>query len=263
MADALRQSLNIPVVLLLDEIGPAHLLDTLRRAGVPTELPGDQPGLAVGLGGLGVTLEGLTTAYAMLANGGQTRPLHWRQDAPKHTPTNVLNRAAAWHVADILAGLAPPPGAPKRRLAYKTGTSYGHRDAWTVGFDGRHVAAVWIGRPDGTPVPGAFGGDLAAPVLFEAFQRLKPKADALPPPPPEALLLPTARLPQPLRRFAGRDAVFQPSEDAPKLIFPRPTPACLLKTAASRSNSATASRPSPGSPTARRRKPAPAVARPS
>ncbi len=220
VADALRQSLNIPVVLLLDEIGPAHLLDTLRRAGVPTELPGDQPGLAVGLGGLGVTLEGLTTAYAMLANGGHTRPLHWRQDAPKHTPTNVLNRAAAWHVADILAGLAPPPGAPKRRLAYKTGTSYGHRDAWAVGFDGRHVAAVWIGRPDGTPVPGAFGGDLAAPVLFEAFQRLKPKADALPPPPPETLLLPTARLPQPLRRFAGRDAVFQPSEDAPKLIFP-------------------------------------------
>lgn len=220
VANALRQSLNIPVVLLLDEIGPAHLLDTLRRAGVPTELPGDQPGLAVGLGGLGVTLEGLTTAYAMLANGGQSRPLHWRQGAEIHTPTNVLNRAASWHVADILAGLAPPPGAPSRRIAYKTGTSYGHRDAWAVGFDGRHVAAVWIGRPDGTPVPGAFGGDLAAPVLFEAFQRLKPKADALPPPPPEALILPTARLPQPLRRFAGRNAVFEPSADAPKLIFP-------------------------------------------
>ncbi len=220
VADALRQSLNIPVVLLLDQIGPAHLLDALRRAGVETRLPGDQPGLAVGLGGLGMTLEGLTATYAMLANGGQSRPLRWRQGTDNHTAANVVGRAAAWQVADILAGAAPPPGAPARRLAYKTGTSYGHRDAWAVGFDGRHVAAVWIGRPDGTPVPGAFGGDLAAPVLFEAFQRLKPRADALPPPPPETLILPTARLPQPLRRFSARDAVFGPAPDAPKLVFP-------------------------------------------
>ena len=71
--------------------------------------------------------------------------------------------------------------APWNRLAYKTGTSYGHRDAWALGFDGRHAIGVWMGRPDGTPVPGAFGADTAAPVPFEAFQRWKPSLDPLPP----------------------------------------------------------------------------------
>jgi len=221
VADALRLSLNIPAVLLLDEIGPAHLIDAMRRAGVEARLPGGQPGLAVALGGVGVTLTDLVQLYAMLANGGVARPLHWRAgEAEQAASTRILGRAAAWQVGDILAGLAPPPGAPRGRIAYKTGTSYGYRDAWAVGFDGAHVAGVWIGRPDGTPVPGAFGGDLAAPILFEAFQRLKPAADPLPPPPPETLILSTADLPRPLRRFAGRDALFAQAEDAPKLVFP-------------------------------------------
>ncbi|MEQ9239915.1 penicillin-binding protein 1C [Roseovarius indicus] len=220
VTDALRQSLNIPVILLLNEIGPAHLMDALRKSGLTPELPGDQPGLAVALGGVGVTLTDLVQLYAMLANEGRTRPLHWH-DSPPTTPIhNVISRAAAWQVGDILAGLTPPPGAPRGRIAYKTGTSYGHRDAWAVGFDGAHVAGVWIGRADGTPVPGAFGGDLAAPILFEAFQRLKPEADPLPPPPPETLIVSTAELPQPLKRFTGREAVFRPEEDAPKLVFP-------------------------------------------
>ena len=75
------------------------------------------------------------------------------------------------HLSDILSGIAPPNGALRNGLAYKTGTSYGHRDTWAIGFDGKHVAGVWIGRPDGTPVPGAFGAEVAAPVLFEVFQR--------------------------------------------------------------------------------------------
>ncbi|WP_135502335.1 penicillin-binding protein 1C [Roseovarius aestuariivivens] len=221
VAEALRLSLNIPVVLLLNEIGPAHLIEALRRSGVESRLPGDRTGLAVALGGIGVSLEGLTQLYAMLASGGLERPLHWRKDSAMETQTRrVLGQVAAWQVGDILAGLTPPAGAPRDRIAYKTGTSYGHRDAWAVGFDGAHVAAVWIGRPDGTPVPGAFGGELAAPVLFEAFQRLKPHVDPLPPPPPDTLILPTARLPQPLREFAGRDAPFGQEPDAPKLIFP-------------------------------------------
>jgi penicillin-binding protein 1C len=103
------------------------------------------------------------------------------------------------------------------RLAYKTGTSYGHRDTWALGFDGAHVIGVWIGRPDGTPVPGAFGSDLAAPVLFQAFQRLKSHAAPLPPPPPETLLLPNASLPLPLQRFGARNVA---QADAPKLAFP-------------------------------------------
>jgi penicillin-binding protein 1C len=160
--------------------------------------------------------------YAGLANAGQARPLHWRAGASAGAGPRLVSRASAWQVGDILADLVPPPGAPSGRLAYKTGTSYGHRDAWAVGYDGAHVAGVWIGRPDGTPVPGAFGGDLAAPVLFDVFQRLKSAPDALPPPPPEALLVSTAELPQPLRRFRGRQAAFRAAPDGPRLVFPPP-----------------------------------------
>jgi len=220
VTDALRQSLNIPVVLLLDEIGPAHLMEAMRRAGLSPSLPGDQAGLAVALGGVGVTLTDMTQLYATLAQGGVARPLRWHDQEPAAPRRRMISRASAWQVSDILSGLVPPAGAPRGALAYKTGTSYGHRDAWALGFDGRHVAGVWIGRPDGTPVPGAFGGDLAAPILFEAFQRLRTEAAPLPPPPPETLMVSTAELPQPLRRFKGRNAAFEPASDAPKLIFP-------------------------------------------
>ena len=221
VAEALRQSLNIPVVLLMDEIGPAHLMDSLKRAGIRARLPGHQPGLAVALGGVGVTLNDLVQLYAMLANGGQAVRLHWVKDLkPEATESQVISRSSAWQVASILRSMPPPRGAPPGWLAYKTGTSYGHRDAWAVGFDGAHVVGIWIGRPDGTPVPGAFGGDLAAPILFQTFQRMKSAAVPLPPPPPETLVVATANLPQPLRRFTGRKSVFQPPPDAPKLIFP-------------------------------------------
>lgn len=218
LAEALRQSLNIPVVLLTQEIGPLRLMAALRQSGAQPVIPGGKPGLAVALGGVGVTLQDLVQLYAALAHEGQGMALHVQGD-PVQMP-RVVSRSAAWQVGHILSGLAPPPGAPANRLAYKTGTSYGHRDAWAIGFDGRHVIGVWIGRPDGTPVPGAFGGDTAAPVLFQAFQRLKPELEALAPPPPETLLVSAGLLPQPLRRFTGRNAVFQPEDDAPKLAFP-------------------------------------------
>ncbi|UXX81975.1 penicillin-binding protein 1C [Roseovarius pelagicus] len=220
VTEALRQSLNIPVILLMNEIGPAHLMDALRRTGAQTAMSGDRAGLAVALGGVGISLTDLVQVYAAIAQGGQATPLYWRDPAPTGARQRILSRSAAWQVGDILAGLSPPPNAPRRTLAYKTGTSYGHRDAWAIGYDRAHVAGVWIGRPDGTPVPGAFGGDLAAPVLFEAFQRLKETRDPLPAPPPETLILSTAELPQPLRRFTPRDAVFTAAPDAPKLIFP-------------------------------------------
>ena len=221
VAEALRLSLNIPAVLLTDQIGPAHLMDALRRAGIDAKLPGDQAGLAVALGGVGVTLTDLVLLYAMLANGGEAVTLRWNAGAAlSQAGHRVVGQTAAWQVSDILAGLMPPPGGPSGWIAYKTGTSYGHRDAWALGYDGAHVAGVWIGRPDGTPVPGAFGGDLAAPILFEAFQRLKPQPDILPPPPADTLIVSSAELPQPLRRFAARGAVFRAAPDAPKLIFP-------------------------------------------
>jgi len=220
--EALQLSLNIPVVTLTEAIGPAKLMAHLERAGAHPVLPGNgAPGLAVALGGVGLTLEDLTRLYAAIARGGSPVGLRWRMDAPVRDPVGqVLSDKAAWQVMDILRGLPPPPNAPRNGLAYKTGTSYGNRDAWAIGFDGRHVVGVWMGRADGTPVPGAFGGDLAAPVLFEAFGRLKPALTPLPPPPADTLIVETARLPAPLQRFRGRDAIFEADSDAPRIAFP-------------------------------------------
>ena len=218
--DALQLSLNIPVVALTDALGPAKLLQAMDRAQMKSALPMGQPGLAVALGGIGVTLEDMVQLYAAIARGGVVQPLTHRLDAPKVEGQRVMTPVAAWEVGDILAGLAPPPGAPSNRLAYKTGTSYGHRDAWAMGFDGKHVIGVWMGRADGTPVPGAFGADLAAPVLFEAFARLKPALDPQPAPPPQALMLANAQLPQPLRHFRSRQAAFAADASSPEVAFP-------------------------------------------
>ena len=217
--EALQLSLNLPVVSLTEALGPAKLLQSLDRAQVKFALPTGQPGLAVALGGIGVTLQDMVQLYAALAHGGQAQPLHYLPQTATDAP-QVLTPAAAWQVADILAGLAPPPGAPENRLAYKTGTSYGNRDAWAIGFDGTHVIGVWMGRPDGTPVPGAFGADLAAPVLFQSFARLKPGLTPQPPAPPATLLVANAQLPQPLRHFRSRSAAFEASADAPAVAFP-------------------------------------------
>lgn len=219
--DALQQSLNIPAVALTDAIGPARLLAAMEHAGMQPKLPGNgKPGLAIALGGLGVSLRDMVQLYAAIARGGVTLPLTHRMDGDRDEGQRILTRTAAWQVGDILAGLAPPPGAPANRLAYKTGTSYGHRDTWAIGFDGRHVVGIWLGRADGTPVPGAFGAELAAPVLFRAFQQVAPTLTPQPPAPPDALLVSNAALPQPLQRFRSRNAAFQVAADAPAVAFP-------------------------------------------
>ncbi|OYX42453.1 MAG: penicillin-binding protein 1C [Rhodobacterales bacterium 32-67-9] len=217
---ALQLSLNIPAVSLTEALGPARLLTTLQRAGAAPVVPGGQPGLAVALGGVGVTLEDLVQGYAALARLGAPVRLSAVPGPAEPLDQRLFGREAAWLTADILAGLPPPANAPANRLAYKTGTSYGHRDAWAIGFDGRHVAGVWMGRADGASVPGAFGGDLAAPILFETFARIKPALDPLPPPPPATLILPNARLPQPLQHFRPRGAVFAVAPDGPEIAFP-------------------------------------------
>lgn len=215
MRAALEESLNIPVVLLTEALGPERLMAALARAGVTARLPEGRPGLAVALGGVGVSLEGLVQLYAALARGGAAVALS--ATAPADTGARIAGPVAAWQVAEILSRIPPPPGSPPDRIAYKTGTSYGHRDALAIGFDGAHVAGVWLGRADGTPVPGAFGGEVAAPVLFEVFARLKRAPDPLPPPPAAALMVATGALPPPLQRFRPRGAG---GDGGPEVAFP-------------------------------------------
>jgi len=218
MRKALRASLNIPVVKLAEAIGPAKILATMREAGANPRIPGGAPGLAIALGGLGLTLDDLVTLYSGIAAGGRKVTLGWSQETAATKGNRFLNAAAAWHVADILRG-TPPPRHAAPGLAFKTGTSYGFRDAWAIGFDGQYTVGVWLGRPDGTPVPGAFGGDVAAPLLFEVFQRVAPARVPLAPPPPETLIAETAKLPPPLRRFGG---VHPAGATGPQIAFPPP-----------------------------------------
>lgn len=201
--EALRLSLNTPVVRLTQEIGPARLIARLEQAGVSAELDGGAPGLAVALGGVGVRLEELVTLYAGLAQGGIARPLRMTRDGPARARPRFVSELAAWQVSDALFRVTPPAGAPAGLLAFKTGTSYGHRDAWAIGFDGAHVIGVWMGRPDGTSVPGVFGADLAAPLMFAAAQMVKPAPVPLRAAPRDAAHWRGATLPAHLRRFGA------------------------------------------------------------
>jgi penicillin-binding protein 1C len=204
MRRALQQSLNVPAVMLLSALGPNRLIARMRNAGVEPHLPVDAaPGLAVGLGGAGVKLTDLATLYLALARGGEALPLVWRpQDrALAAAPRRLFDKAAAWQVADVLIDAPPPLNALPGKIAYKTGTSYGYRDAWAAGFDGANTVAVWVGRPDNEPVSDLVGRTAAAPILFDAFTRISAKRTPLPPAPAGVVFSRTSDLPPALQRF--------------------------------------------------------------
>jgi penicillin-binding protein 1C len=231
-AQALQYSLNVPAVAVLDRLGPGRFTSALAAAGIRLQLPArePEPGLAVALGGVGLSLYDLATLYVGLADRGEVAPLRTRPDDPVSThPVALVGPAAAWYVNDILINAPPPPGMlpaevrQTRRLAVKTGTSYGYRDAWAVGYDAQVTIAVWAGRPDGTPMPGRSGRTTAAPVLFKIAD-LRGPAPAVPvaEPPPGVLRVSRRELPPALRRLdpspheagRGRDA------GGPKILYP-------------------------------------------
>jgi penicillin-binding protein 1C len=221
---ALQLSLNVPAIELLDRVGASRLTARLKQAGGNLVLPKDEvPGLAMGLGGVGITLQDLVQLYSGIPRLGSTRPLHEFidiADGPRE-PMRLMEPAAAWQVGNVLMGTPPPENAMQHRIAFKTGTSYGYRDAWSVGFDGRMTIGVWVGRPDGAPVPGLIGRVAAAPILFDAFARTGQTPKPLPRPPKGVLIASNASLPLPLRRFrpAG-DLVRTGNEQAPHIQFP-------------------------------------------
>jgi penicillin-binding protein 1C len=216
--DALQQSLNIPAVAILDRVGPDRLAARLEQVGAKLVLPrGQAPGLAIGLGGVGIKLSDLVMLYSGIARLGTVRPLRERCDEPAPQARRLMSPVAAWYVSDVLLGSPPPENGAPGRIAFKTGTSYGYRDAWSVGFDGRHTIGVWVGRPDGEPVPGLIGREAAAPVLFDAFARLGAPVP-LPAAPDGVLVASTANLPPPLRRFHA--AATTPAQAALHILFP-------------------------------------------
>ncbi len=197
---ALQQSLNLPAITLLSEITPQRLASRMTQAGAGLVMPRDAaPGLAIGLGGAGIRLADLAVLYAGLARGGMALPLNWQERSASDNHERYLTDAvSAWYVGDILRGAAPPANAPGGRIAYKTGTSYGYRDGWAIGFDARHTVAIWLGRPDNASVPGLVARQMAAPLLFDAFARIGIEPDTSPAP-REALIARSSTLPPPLR----------------------------------------------------------------
>jgi penicillin-binding protein 1C len=201
-AEALRRSLNLPAVALLNEVGPLRFASVLKASGAPPRLPtGAEPSLPLALGGAGMTLRGMVSLYAMLGDGGRAGPIRVLPGAEEAEGPRVLAGFAAAQAAGVL--VQPFPRGGPAGIAWKTGTSWGGRDAWAFGLDARHVAGVWIGRPDGTAMPGATGATLALPVLARAFA-------LLPAAPREAL---------PVR---AAPAPFAEAADRLRLLFPMP-----------------------------------------
>jgi len=218
--EALAQSLNVPAVETLANVGPEAFEARLTAAGVTLERPKAQtraPGLALALGGVGVSLRDLAVLYAALGDGGLAKPLAWTQaDAEnrRHAAGRRLVRAeAATQVMDILRETPPPAGASPAALirgrpamAYKTGTSYGFRDALSAGVIGGYVVVVWTGRPDGGARAGVTGRDAALPLLFDVADLLSTSSAAPRPIAPRSA-------PPALQRLA-------PDHEGPRMIFP-------------------------------------------
>ena len=224
--EALQFSLNVPAVRLLEAVGPQRLLARLKRGGTELQVPpGGAPGLAIGLGGAGVSLRDLVQLYTAFVNDGIAQKLRDGSEAGSGSIFEhpVMQAQASWRVGQILTGVEAPQGAPRLAIAYKTGTSYGYRDAWAVGFDGRYVLGVWVGRPDASPVPGLSGIASAAPLLFEAFVRSGLDRVDFPPAPYGVVERSRSALPFALRKYKGRDeapGAVAAGSQPPHIVYP-------------------------------------------
>lgn len=177
---ALQRSLNIPAVSLLDKFGPHNFSAQLKNAGVSLITPDNTANLTLILGGTGTSLENLVRGFSAFANGGLSQPLQFLLDQPTQEQGRFFfSPQAAWVVQHMLSGVSRPGSlrtvnaiAEQRKLAWKTGTSYGFRDSWAIGVDNDYTVGVWVGRPDGTPNPGASGRANAGPLLHAIVDHL-------------------------------------------------------------------------------------------
>lgn len=186
ISDALQHSLNIPAVLMLDRIGAERFSAQLAMAGARPRISGAAgrgAGLALALGGAGLTARELAVLYCALGDGGIAKPLVWRVEEERASYEDpghrLMSEASSLEILRILQGSPSPagrmPGSLTRdapQVAFKTGTSYGFRDAWAAAVSGDHVLIVWLGRADGAPRTGVTGRDIALPVLFEMADRV-------------------------------------------------------------------------------------------
>lgn len=185
VSDALQHSLNVPAVLMLDRVGAERFSAQLAIAGARPRVSGARgqaAGLAIALGGAGLTARELAVLYSALGDGGVAKPLVWRAEEERASLADpgrrLMGEASAAEILRILQGSPSPEGRMPGQLtqdapqiAFKTGTSYGYRDAWAAAVSGQHVIIVWVGRADGAPRTGVTGRDIALPILFEMADR--------------------------------------------------------------------------------------------
>lgn len=186
-SDALARSRNVPAVALASELAHPNFYEFLRAAEVKLPKPESFYGLSLPLGGAEVTMEDLVRLYAALANGGRLQPLHRLLDEPRGSGQRVLSPEASFLTLEML-GQIPRPGmtsADSTRYApvfWKTGTSHGFRDAWSVAVFDRYVLAMWIGNFDGHRNAAFIGRTAAAPLLFQMIDGLRATSPARPEP---------------------------------------------------------------------------------
>ncbi len=178
-SEALQRSLNIPAVSLLQKLGPATFHSHLQNAGLNLRIPDNKANLAIILGGAGTSLEQLVQAFSLFAHGGKTSKLKYLQNEAESPARYFVSEQAAWLTQNILKGVDRPSSvraisalAHEGNLAWKTGTSYGFRDSWAIGVDKHYTIGAWVGRPDGTPNPGASGRTNAGPLLHAVADHL-------------------------------------------------------------------------------------------
>ncbi|KCZ56383.1 hypothetical protein HY29_08815 [Hyphomonas beringensis] len=185
VSDALQHSLNVPAVLMLDRVGPERFAAQLALAGARPRIHGGashQAGLALALGGAGLTARELAVLYAALGDGGVAKPLVWRAEEEaasyERMGHRLISAQSSGEIIRILQNAPMPEGRMPGRLtasapqvAFKTGTSYGFRDSWAAAVSGEHAIVVWVGRADGAPRPGKTGREVALPILFEIADR--------------------------------------------------------------------------------------------
>ncbi len=176
--DALVRSRNIPAVTVAAQLHQPNLYQFLRNAGISRMASERHYGLALVLGGGEVTMQELARLYAMLSDDGLLRPLRLRKDDPQVGGTALLSAEAAFIVRDMLKHNPRPDfsalsGVSETPVAWKTGTSWAFRDAWSVGIVGPYVLAVWVGNFDGASNQALIGAQTAAPLFFSIVDGLR------------------------------------------------------------------------------------------
>ena len=177
---ALSYSLNVPAVKTLQMLGLPSMIDKLKSAGFEqTKHSEKKLGLSLILGGCGVTLEELTGLFSAFASGGIFFKPHYTVEDSNAIKIQVVSPASAYMVSEILASISRPD-LPNNfessmripKIAWKTGTSYGRRDAWSIGYNANYTIGVWVGNFSGKGVPELSGADMATPLMFEIFNAI-------------------------------------------------------------------------------------------